>query len=638
VSSDTDSPTLSQVLGALDPTALCNAFTVSGRFNANSDLIVANYDGSNTQLVKVTFGVGGTVVSQQVLDLTTPSNVIPGRVTELAMDANGSIYAAVGDDPVLGGGQGVVYMITLNQNQTGPTPTPTEAPNFDCFTTDAQAFGSSGRFTLSSLVDYTHNVRGQFDVITELDLSAAPANVSGIGRRYFYINRPITISQLDRLTTRPGDFVIFRGDGVLRAFIEINGRLISPMTGVPIGNSAEDRIVGGMVRSVTDAKNDPGIQFYGNVVGGGPSEIRYTSAVGFISWLKQQGVGSFSALNWSAPAGDAAAADLEDFITRNLGTMVSPMVMYDAVASTGEQAVNDIEDEVYGEATGRWGGLWFNNPDVGSSSAEASSVSYSRVEFAEVGVYALDDELDSDNVRDENALRIVGSLFANNLVGISIDGMSPLVARSTITRSTPSESFDNRNFGGNNPLTNPCGLTATRRFPIGRSGTGVYITSRTQSFSVDVSPLFWGNVISRNVGNGVQIQQPGVGVSFGSPSLNNQPRPLFGRTVPPLVTAHEYSNFGYNSIFDNGTGGISEETYQNFVYNVEETPPDFGEADPNHDADLSAELNYWGDADDIAFEQDIRDGKDLANQGEVITDPFLAVQPSEVKDSTELYE
>ncbi|MCA9429389.1 MAG: hypothetical protein KC940_02660, partial [Candidatus Omnitrophica bacterium] len=71
---------------------------------------------------------------------------------------------------------------------------------------------------------------------------------------------------------------------------------------------------------------------------------------------------------------------------------------------------------------------------------------------------------------------------------------------------------------------------------------------------------------------------------------------------------------------------------------VEETPPDFGEADPNHDADLSAELNYWGDADDIAFEQDIRDGKDLANQGEVITDPFLAVQPSEVKDSTELYE
>ncbi|MCA9440569.1 MAG: hypothetical protein KC964_07170, partial [Candidatus Omnitrophica bacterium] len=343
-------------------------------------------------------------------------------------------------------------------------------------------------------------------------------------------------------------------------------------------------------------------------------------------------------LNWSAPAGDAAAADLEDFITRNLGTMVSPMVMYDVVSETPEIVVNDIEDEVYGEATGRWGGLWFNDSDVGSSSAEASSVSYSRVEFAEVGVYALDDELDSDNVRNENALRIVGSLFANNLVGISIDGMSPLVARSTITRSTPSESFDNRNFGGNNPLTNPCGLTATRRFPIGRSGTGVYITSRTQSFSVDVSPLFWGNVISRNVGNGVQIQQPGVGVSFGSPSLNNQPRPLFGRTVPPLVTAHEYSNFGYNSIFGNGTGGISEETYQNFVYNVEETPPDFGEADPNHDADLSAELNYWGDADDIAFEQDIRDGKDLANQGEVITDPFLAVQPSEVKDSTELYE
>ncbi len=641
---DSDSPTLSQVLGSLNPTALTNAFTVPGRFNANTDIVLADYDGSDSRLVRVTFGIGGTVTSQQTLDLTTPSNLIPGRVSELSMDVDGNIYAVVGDD--LGGGMGIVYVVSLNLTQTGPTPTPTPAPNFDCFETDTLAQGQSGtagRFTLPTLVDYAKNVRAENDVITELDLIANGdldlflAAGASSQLRFFYINRPISITQLDRLTANRGNFLIFRSDGVLRSFIEVNGRLISPLQGAPIGTSFGQPIIAGGIRSVTDSLTDPVVQYYGQGADE-ENQIRYTSAVGFISWLKRQGVPNFAALNWSAPAGDAAAAEFEDFATRNLGSILTPQLMFNVVAATPEAVVNDIEDEVYGEGTGRWGGIYFNEPDVGSSSAEASSVSYSQVEYAEVGVYALDTELSSDNIRNENALRIVGSHFTHNLIGLSIDGMSPLIARNTISKSTPDSSFDARNFGGNTPISNPCGLAASRRFAIGSSGTGVYITARRGSFAVDVSPLFWGNTITRNVGNGVQVQQPGVGVSFGSPTINNQPRPLFGRTSPPIATAHEYSNFGFNSIFANGTGGITEETYQNFVYNIEETPPDFGDADPNQDGDLSAEMNYWGNSDEVSFEDDIRDGKDLANQGEVYTVPHLFIRPSEVEGSTELYD
>lgn len=641
--SDPDVPELTPVLNSRNPTALCNVFTISGQYNANTDILLADYTGTDTRLVKVTFGVGGTVVSQTVLDLSTPSDLIPGRVSELVMDSNGSIYAVVGADPDLGGGQGVVYVVAPTQSQTGPTPTPTPAPNFACFETDAQSFGSSGRFTLPTLTDYARNVRLESDVITELRLiqngdleNYLPSGASS-PLRFFYINRPITITELDRLTIQPGNFLIFRSDGVLRSFLHVNGRLISPLQGAPIGTSFGQPLIGGGVRDVTASLTDPVVQYYGHGTGD-EAQIRYTSVVGFISWLKQQGVPDFAALNWTAPGGDAAAAAFQNFVTRNVGTQLSPLALFDAVSPDPEVVVNDMEEEVYGPGTGRWGGVYFNNPDVGSSSAEASSVSYSRVEFAEVGVYAQDTELNSNNIRNENALRIVGTLFTHNLIGISIDGMSPLVARSTITRSTPSEDFDERSFGGNTPLRSPCSLASNSRFPIGQSGTGVYITARRGNFQVDVSPLFWGNTVVGNVGNGVQIQQPGVGVPFGNPTTDNQPRPLFGRADPPVETAHEYSNVGYNSFFGNGTGGASTETFQNFVYNVEEVPADFGEADPNHDEDLSAEMNYWGNSLLGALESDVRDGKDLANLGEVITRSYLFAFPSSVEGSTELYE
>lgn len=641
--SDPDVPELTPVLNSRNPTALCNVFTISGQYNANTDILLADYTGTDTRLVKVTFGTGGTVTSQTVLDLSTPGDLIPGRVSELAMDSNGSIYAVVGADPDLGGGQGVVYVVAPTQSQTGPTPTPTPAPNFDCFETDAQSFGSSGRFTLPTLTDYARNVRLESDVITELRLvqngdleNYLPSGASS-PLRFFYINRPITITELDRLTIHPGNFLIFRSDGILRSFLHVNGRLISPLQGAPIGTSFGQPLIGGGVRDVTASLTDPVVQYYGHGTGD-EAQIRYTSVVGFVSWLKQQGVPDFAALNWTAPGGDAAAAAFQNFVTRNVGTQLSPLALFDAVSPDPEVVVNDMEEEVYGPGTGRWGGVYFNDPDVGSSSAEASSVSYSRVEFAEVGVYAQDTELNSNNIRNENALRIVGTLFTHNLIGISIDGMSPLVARSTITRSTPSEDFDARNFNGNTPRNTPCGLAPNARFPIGQSGTGVYITARRGNFQVDVSPLFWGNTVVGNVGNGVQVQQPGVGVTFGSPNLNNQPRPLFGRADPPVETAHEYSNVGYNSFFGNGTGGASTETFQNFVYNVEEVPADFGEADPNHDQDLSAELNYWGNSLLGALESDVRDGKDLANLGEVITRSYLFAFPSSVEGSTELYE
>jgi hypothetical protein len=298
--------------------------------------------------------------------------------------------------------------------------------------------------------------------------------------------------------------------------------------------------------------------------------------------------------------------------------------------------LNEIEDGVYGlPGTGRWGGIYFSNSDIGSSSAQASSIEYSRIELAEVGVYCQTKGLMEGPVYDENALRIIRNVFQGNLIGISIDGFSPVVAYNTIRDCTFEDSFDDRNFNGSSAWLSACDLDRTTdRFPIGNSGTGVYITKREAFSDNVVEPLFFVNSIYDNLGNGVQIQQPGVGGFVGQVDPNNRPKPLFGGG--DYVVAHEIPNLGKNNFFNNG-GALEDLRYQNFVYNVEESPSDFGEANPDHEADIVADLNYWGSDREVTLELDIRDGKDLANLGEVVTSNFIQSVYSSVEKSTELY-
>jgi len=117
------------------------------------------------------------------------------------------------------------------------------------------------------------------------------------------------------------------------------------------------------------------------------------------------------------------------------------------------------------------------------------------------------------------------------------------------------------------------------------------------------------------------------------PNNNNRPKPLFGGDY---VVAHEFANLGKNSIYGNG-GTLTDLRYQNFVYNILELPADFGDANPAHPADMVADLNYWGSDRRSTLELDIRDGKDTAELGEVVTSNFINFVISSVEDSTELY-
>ena len=427
-STDPDFPQVTAVTGFSTPTALSKVFNV-GSFQSDRDILVADFlkapgQPEITSLWRIRFadvGPGENPVQfKEKLDLSTADDSLPGRITELTMDSDGTIYA-------VDGANGFIYTVALNQRPTPTptitptsqitptfTPTPTPVPEFDCFKTDSQLFAVSGRFTPASLASYAASVRGETDVITELKLiddtgtdtgdleDFLPAGSSDI-RRFYYVNRPIKISTLDRLSVNNGEWFIFRCDGTERAYIEVNGRLIT---------GAEHYF-------------DPTSKF--SAQNREEGEIRYTSVIGFISWLKERGVTSFADLGWTAPAGNKAAEDFEEFCTRWLPD--SGMTMFDAVHSTGsltldpdliagdpssayledytaykaqekarlDLVLNEIEDGTYGlPGTGRWGGLYFSNPDIGSSSAQASSIEYSRIELAEVGVYCQDTELFDD--------------------------------------------------------------------------------------------------------------------------------------------------------------------------------------------------------------------------------------------------
>lgn len=596
--SNPDTPQVSAVLTSLNPTALSNVFAGTG-FNASQDILLAHYDTGNDQsrIIRVSFNASGNVSGTQVLNLTTPADWLPGRVSELTMDSDGNIYAVAGAD-------GVVYVIAANETPDVPTPTP--VPNFNCFETQSLVFGAPPDFTPSSLATYARNTRFQRDVITELelidqgDLDLFLPRASDDNRRFFYVNRPITISSLDKLTLTNGDWLIFRSDGALRAFLEIKGSLKT------------DVIQPEKVRAdYNPTFDDPN-----------ENEVRFTSVAGFISWLKSQGVANFAALNWAAPPADDAALEFQAHAqARFNGIPADPDALAAQINSTLPR-------------TGRWAGLLFNDPDVGSGASTASEIRYSRIEFAEVGIYVQDRQGNQTNVRDENAVRIIGNEIERNLIGISIDACSPLVASNRIRFSDQDiVAFDGRNFGGNTPRSTACGLSASQRFPVGSSGVGVYITKRKLS-SVPTDPLFTLNTITGNQRSGLEVQQPGVpnlqGTVFGTASSLNRPKPLFGRIVQPIAQAHEYFDSGLNVFLDNGSFEIE--------YYLRETVNDFGAANLTDISDMAAQSNIWGTADLDAIGARIRDGKDIGDLGEVILTSPIALRPSSVEDSVRLYE
>ena len=236
-------------------------------------------------------------------------------------------------------------------------------------------------------------------------------------------------------------------------------------------------------------------------------------------------------------------------------------------------------------------------------------------------------------------LRIIRNVFQGNLMGISIDGFSPVVAYNTIRDCTFEDSFDDRDLFWSRLWDSACESFPDRRTLPDREQRhgGFHYQARGCSAAEDVKPrgpLFFCNSIYDNLGNGVHVQQPGVGVDFGVPNDGNRPKALFGGGE--YVLAHEIPNLGKNNIFNNG-GALEDLRYQNFVYNVEETPADFGEANPDHEADIVADLNYWGSDRASTIELDIRDGKDIAGMGEVVTSNFISSVYSSVEKSTELY-
>ncbi|NUN98186.1 MAG: hypothetical protein HUU16_18645, partial [Candidatus Omnitrophica bacterium] len=284
-----------------------------------------------------------------------------------------------------------------------------------------------------------------------------------------------------------------------------------------------------------------------------------------------------------------------------------------------------IAVDFFGNRTGRWGGIYFSDSDVGGSSATASRIQFARVEFAEVGIYAQDRTLDRNLVRDENALRIVSSILERNLIGLSIDGFSPVVANNIIRYSKRDPSFDARSFNNTTPRTTACNLTSAQRFPVGASGAGVFVTKRRSSSSVATDPLFFQNQITDNELVGAQVQQNGVAVSYGTPTTFNRPKPRFGRAVAPIDSAHEFQNVGQNQFTNNGPSMLAA---LNVIYNVRESPADNGVGSLDHPADMPAQNNDWGTPDPNEINQSIRDGLDEFNDlGEVIFGPFLTPAP-----------
>jgi hypothetical protein len=291
-----------------------------------------------------------------------------------------------------------------------------------------------------------------------------------------------------------------------------------------------------------------------------------------------------------------------------------------------------------GEYSGRWSGLIFHDSNVGVDANSASSVQHSRIEFAQVALYAQDDIMDRNAIRDEDALRIISNRINYNLIGISLDGYSPVVANNIIQFTTSDLTFDNLNFGGGTPRTTACSLPAGTRFQMGHTGPGIFICKRKLSTLVAVDPLFYKNTISDNPMAGLWVQQPGVGVSYGTASSYNRPKPLFGRYLPPIETAHEFSNIGKNWFGRNGTSDIPF----NIVYNVQESPADQGVASLNHAADMPAFANYWETTSYLELLGTLRDGRLISTLGEVVLegpdDIIMMGLPSEVEDSTLLYE
>jgi len=612
--SNPDIPQVKVVLNFLSPSCMANVYNSDGSLNTQQ-IIVANYisGATETTLVRVAFNSGGNVVSAVQLNLTTPNDALPGRISEIATDSDGNIYA-------VDGAGGFVYVIAPNQSV--PTPTPIPPANFSCFETMATVSSANGNFTPETLVQYVSVSRGEADVITELELLVdgnlddfLPRKVLDI-RRFYYVNRPLTLSELDQLTVTNGDWFIFKSDGDQRAFLEVRGKLKSDT--VAPQEFRPDYMPG---------FDDPE-----------EAEVRYSSVVGFISWMKRQGVTSFLDLAWTAPGGDVAAIAFEAFAGAVFGAIPA-----DADAAIDVIDNNLIFDEAtrmflgVGENSGRWAGIYFHNSDPGTGPTSASNVQHSRIEFAEVGIYAQDDEFDQSNIRNENALRVLDNTIERCFIGLSLDGYSPVVATNDIRNTAINVPFGNRNFGGATPHSAPCSLNTSQRFPIGETGVGVYITKRRLSSQIQVDPLFFNNRITGNAQAGVWIQQPGVSTSFGTASVFNQPKPLFGRLQAPVETAHEFSNSGQNGFASNGFAGDP----RNFVYNVREVPNDNGDASFTDPSDMGASGNGWEDPDTQDILASISDGRGLigsSDRGEIIIETFQGFNPSSVEGSTELYE
>jgi hypothetical protein len=632
---DPDIPQVDTVIDNRTPTALCNVFDVD-EFDRNRDILMADYDSGTdtTQIVKVHFDTK-TTVTETVLDLSTLDSALPGRITGLAMDINGNIYA-------VDGAGGCVFLIRGRIDIEIPAPD----PSFACFQVSI-----GGNFTMPQLVASVNaeatNVVTELKLVEDGNLDAFLPDGAADIRRFYYFHQPVTIPTGNHLIVDNGDVLIFRCDGADRAYLDVFGQIRTvaddPASFIGVGDIISDVVEEG--------------------------QVRYTSVIGFISWLKSRGVASFSDLGWSVPAEDGAALGFQAFANRlapfsgqsifdtvhdsTSGCLLvscvnppptDPPVFYQDIVDRRIRTVNDeIAMNWYGTGVGRWGGIWFGDSEIGNGPDTASSIQHSVVEFAEAGVYDMDDVLSTSSPRDEDHLRIVNNEFYGNLIGISIDGPSPLVARNSIRYCAVEAAFDNRIFGGSNgatPFVNPCTLNRlTRRFVVGDSGTGVFITKRDpgplSSNPTQTEPLFYSNRISDNAKAGVIVQQPGLEGFPGTSTDSRVPKPLFGSVKIPAKTAHEFTNSGRNNFFNNGIPGLRK----NFIYRVEEFPNDAGVASIDHERDIEAQFCYWGEQTTAGILSTLIDGRGTGSTdyGEVVVENAVATELTSVEGSTDLY-